>query len=286
VLHDWTWDHFQEDGETQPSGMLTLPQGLIRSCNPWFWYIGLDLYRNGFPTAVADMARGFGLGSKTGIEGLDEEAGTIPDATNEVDATNHAIGQGDTQVTPLQVARFVAAMGNGGTLYRPQVIEKIVTPAGTESALFKPEAQGTLPITPETRELIVESMKGVVTSKIPVGTAFRPMAGLDIPVAGKTGTAQAAAGDSHAWFAGFTYAGRADKPDIAIAVLAENSGEGSEIAAPIFRRLVELYFYGKPLKLYRWESAFNITKTPTDYVDPTQEGEEGPPPTRSPNINP
>ncbi len=286
VLHDWTWEHFQEDGKTQPSGMLTLPQGLIRSCNPWFWYIGLDLYRNGFSTAIADMARGFGLGAKTGIEGLDEEAGHIPDATNEVDATNQAIGQGDTQVTPLQVARFVAAVGNGGTLYRPQVIEKIVAPDGTESSVFKPEAQGTLPITPETRELIVEAMKGVVTSKIPVGTAFQPMAGLDIPVAGKTGTAQAAAGDSHAWFAGFTYAGRADKPDIAIAVLAENAGEGSEIAAPIFRRLVELYFYGKPLKLYRWESAFDITKTPTDYVAPTEEGEEAPPATRSPNINP
>ena len=94
------------------------------------------------------------MGSKTGIEGIDEETGNVPDPGSPLDATNLAIGQGDLQVTPLQVARFIAAVGNGGTLYRPQVIEKIENLDGTFSAEFKPEVQGTLPLKPENLQVI------------------------------------------------------------------------------------------------------------------------------------
>ncbi len=273
--YDWTYEHFQEDGVTQPSGVLNLKQGLIRSCNPYFWHIGLDLFNVGLTQAISNMARGFGLGSKTGIEGVDDEAGNIPDPGSAVDAINLAIGQGDTQVTPLQVARFVAAFGNGGKLYRPQLIERIASPGTDGVTVFKPELQGTLPIKAENLAIIREAMVGVVRNEKPRGTAYRAIYGLDIPVAGKTGTATAAAGDPHAWFAGYTFAEKADKPDIAIAVIAENAGEGSEIAAPIFRRVVELYFYGKPLKIYRWESAFDATREPTSpatEAPPTQPG--------------
>jgi penicillin-binding protein 2 len=93
-LHDWTWTHFQEDGKTMASGPLTLPQGLLRSCNPYFYHIGLDLYSQGLTSAVTDMACEFGLGRPTGIEGVDEEAGQVLDPTNVVDATIMAIGQG------------------------------------------------------------------------------------------------------------------------------------------------------------------------------------------------
>ena len=263
TLYDWTYEDFLEDEVTQPSGLLNLTEGLIRSCNPYYYHMGLDMFNRNLTTAISDMAKGFGLGSKTGIEGIDEEAGVIPEPQSQVDATNLAIGQGDTQVTPLQVARFVAAIGNGGTLYRPQVIERIVPPFGDAEEVFKPDPQGELPISIATLQVLQEAMLGVVRNRNPVGTAYSAFNGLEINVAGKTGTATTGNIDPHAWFAGYTFEENPEKPDIAIVVIAENAGEGSEIAAPIFRRIVEEYFFGAPQRKYWWESIIDVTKSPT-----------------------
>lgn len=268
--YDWTWEYFQEDGKTQPSGLLDLRGGLIRSCDPFFWHIGLDLYNRGLTKAVSDMARGFGLGSPTGLEGEEEMNGTVPDPASQVDAINLAIGQGDLQVTPLQVADFVAAVGNGGTLYRPQVIEEIAPPNGEASFTFKPEVRGTLPVSSENLKVIQEAMTGVVSSTKPRGTAYYVFNGLNIPVAGKTGTAQTGAGyKPHAWFVAYTNAQLPNKPDIAVAVVLENSGEGADFAAPVTRRIIEVYFRGRPGKLFPWEQTYYVEKTPEPEVTET-----------------
>ena len=262
---DWTL----EKGYN-PSGILTLPEGLMRSCDPWFYQMGYQLFTNGYPKAVSDMARAFGLGNITNAVGLYEAAGNIPNPTSWPQAVEMAIGQWQVLVNPLQVARFIAAVGNGGTLYEPQVIERIVDPDGNATVSFKSKPQGTLPVKPENLKLIQNAMRAVVNN--PRGTAVQVFGGMSIPIYGKTGTAQNDwPGHPHAWFAGYTDARNPDKPDIAIAVICENAGEGSEIAAPIFRRLIEDYFLGQPQTIYPWESKLNVTRTPTSLYTPTTE---------------
>ena len=272
VRHDWTWQHCQDrlaagnecdTSDSVPSGVLTLQEGLMRSCNPFFYDIGYTLYLNDRPNDVANMARAFGLGQLTGIGQIAEEPGQIIDPPTDIDIVNQSIGQGDVLVTPLQVASFIAALGNGGTLYRPQLVEKIEPVDGSAATqIFKPEARGTLPILPFRMDFIKDAMISVV--KDPRGTAYYRLRGLPVPVAGKTGTAESGSGLPHAWFAGYTMAGEdTGLPDIAIAVILENQGEGSDYAAPVFKRIVETYYYGAPQTFYWFESNFGVTKTPT-----------------------
>ncbi len=255
IRYDWTYQHCQDrlaagqecnSSDSTPSGLLTLSEGLMRSCNPLFWEIGYTLYYNDRPNDIANMARAFGLGQPTGIGQIAEEAGQINDPRSDIDEVNQAIGQGDVLVTPLQVATFTAALANGGTLYRPQLVEKIEPVDGSAATqVFKPEARGTLPIQPFRLELIREAMRDVVSN--PRGTANFRLRGLQIPVAGKTGTAESGSGLPHGWFAGYTMAGESTGlPDIAIAVVIENIGEGSDYAAPVFRAIVETYYFGNP----------------------------------------
>ena len=271
-LHDWTLDH-----EVAPSGTLTLAEGLMRSCNPWFYKIGKELYQQVGPDALPSMARAFGLGSLTGIGELEEEPGNV-DTPNEVfAAVQLGIGQSTLLVTPLQVARFIAAIGNGGTLYRPQVVEQIVDASGNVVAAFEPEAQGKLPVSPEHLKMIQDAMETVVRN--PRGTAYGSFTQTKYEIHAKTGSASTNTGlNANAWFAGYTNEGLEDKPDIAIAVLAEFAGEGSEVSVPIFRRVIELYFEGQARSLYGWETGVYITKTPS----PTPTNTPTPRPTRAP----
>lgn len=248
TLYDWTLGY-----GTAASGDLNLVEGLMRSCNPWFYRIGEVLFNEDLEDFLPEMAFGFGLSAPTGID-IPEAPGNIPATPGTcVNNAQIAIGQGEVLVTPLQVATFFAALANGGDLYRPTLVERIQPATGEPTYLFSPEPHGQLPVSEETLAAIQEGLRMVVDEMR--GTGYWAMQGLNVPVSGKTGTAETPTGRAHAWFAGYSRLNDPQRPDIAVVVLVENGGEGSQVAAPIFRRAVALYFsdYEDTGGLMPWE---------------------------------
>lgn len=237
-------------------GTITLRQSLTYSCDPYNYEIGLRLDQRE-QGLLGEYAQEMGLGEATGIEGVDEAAGLIPSPTWKQrrgaswtynDSINMAIGQGDVQVTPLQVARLVAAVANGGTLYQPQLVHHIGLIGEEPSWVMTPVAQRQIGIDPAVLAAVREALCAVTTD--PAGTATWRYEGMQIPTCGKTGTSETV-GEPHAWFAAYA---PADKPEIAVVVIVEHAHEGSYVAAPIVRRIIEEY-YGVPVTPYPadWE---------------------------------
>ena len=135
-------------------------------------------------------------------------------------------------------------------------MEKVQPVSGDAISIFHPQANGTLPLTTANLKTIQAAMRSVIQD--PKGTAYSRFVGFPFPVAAKTGTAESGATDPHAWFAGYSLADLPDKPDIAVVVLVNNQGEGATWAAPIMRRVMEIYFNGKPQTVYPWESTFGV----------------------------
>ncbi len=225
-------------------GQINLRDGLTQSCDVVFYEVGLAL-QSADPQILPDMARAFGLGVATGIAGVEETAGLVPDPAWKLaekseswfpgDSVNLGIGQSYLLTTPLQIANLLAAVGNGGTLYRPQLIQRIVEPIGPEQ-VNQPEVLARLPTSPENLGVIRTALEGVVSG--PRGTAREAFEGATFTAGGKTGTSETAQEEPHAWFAGYA---PADSPQVAIAVILEHAGEGSKEAAPAFRQMVEAY---------------------------------------------
>ena len=158
------------------------------------------------------------------------------------DEVNLSIGQGDTVVTPLQVAVAYSAIANGGTLWQPQVAKGLVHSDGTVAATFKPKKAGTLPV-PKSTLAFLRSAFSQVTSK-PYGTGYNPFRGFpldQIPVAAKTGTGQAAKANdqSTSWFATFAPANR---PKYAVVMMVSQGGTGAGTSAPSVRRIYEAIY--------------------------------------------
>jgi penicillin-binding protein 2 len=150
------------------------------------------------------------------------------------DAANFAIGQGDTIVTPLQLARMYAAVANGGTLWRPHVAKAELGADGRVLRTFKPVIQGHVPMTDATLAYLRQSLVGVTTA----GTAAGVYAGWPleaISVAAKTGTAEHYGQQPSSWFAGYLPAGA--HPRYAVVMTVSQGGTGSGTSGPSVRAI-------------------------------------------------
>jgi penicillin-binding protein 2 len=222
----------------EAAGEITMAQALTSSCDPFFYQMGAELFNRRGPSTLIDYGQRMGL-TRSGIDYFGAEApGEIPLPTSVAAAINEAIGQGDVKVTAIQMAKLVVAVANGGTVYQPYLVQR-VGGAGDAPPSFEaqPQVVGSLELRPETLATLREGMCAVTVDE-ELGTAVWPFEDAPFTVCGKTGTAQTAR-YPNAWFVSYS---PADNPQIAIAVMVEQSLEGSQIAAPITRRILEDYY--------------------------------------------
>ncbi len=229
-----------------------LHAAIVQSCNTYFYELGSRISID----RLASIGLDFGFGVKTGIGVNPEARGRMPTRgwyTRRYKQAFYggftvlsAIGQGATTVTVLQLALAYAALANGGTVYQPQVVRSIETSDGTVVQEFPPRVRHVVEIPSQHLALVKSGLEGVVNEKR--GTAFSARLE-DADVAGKTGTAQVSHvtprgvdpdrvwyfNRAHAWFAGYA---PSRAPEIAIVVIIEHGGAGSENAAPVAMRVV------------------------------------------------
>lgn len=242
---------------TSSHGPVNMAQAIQHSCNVYFWklaeQVGID--------RLADIAMDFGFGAPTGLGLNGDVPGRVPTRAWYEEHTsfkigytiNTATGQGDVEVTVLQLAMAYAALANGGKLYVPQVVRRIETAGGESVVEFEPTLRRQIKAKAENVSLVLRGMWMVVNE--PGGSAFEYARSDEVTFAGKTGTAEVRGKRrrhaelpelkgwhpyrSHAWFAGFA---PADQPEIALVVLMEHGGFGGKVAAPVAKRIIEGYF--------------------------------------------
>jgi penicillin-binding protein 2 len=194
---------------------------------------------------MSDYAHQFGLGEPTGVQGLPEADGIVPNpewkkrALKEEwltgDAINMSIGQGYVDATPLQIANVYSTIANGGVLRQPLLIRSITPGDGKGGKEFQAQEKKRVSVSGKNLAAIREAMKKVASSG--VGTAYYAFKDYKIPVAAKTGSAENQSEDAHAWFAAF---GPADQPQVVVTVMVEGGQHGSTVAAPLGRSAFEI----------------------------------------------
>ena len=221
-------------------GSLDIYGAISHSCNVYFYTMGKEL---GIENLNKYMQK-FGFGEKVNIDLPTEALGIIPSAEwkrrefKEIwypgDTINLSIGQGYLLITPFQLHNIISVVATEGTLYKYHLVKEIISPDGKSDRKIKAETYRDIDISPNTIKIIKEALRETVSE----GTGWLAKS-KDLEVSGKTGTTQNPQGETHAWFIGYA---PFEESQICITVFIENGGEGSAVAAPIARAMLEKYF--------------------------------------------
>jgi penicillin-binding protein 2 len=280
------------DDQPSDSGETDLAEALTKSDDYYFYSLGDRFYYSSNPDGIQKMAAEYGLGQMTGIDLPGEDTGQVDSASLRAgqhkenptafpypsyqvgDNIETAFGQGETLVTPIQQAVAYATFANGGTRYQPELAAAIVSPTGKVVTEFKPKVTGTVSLPPSAYQPMLEGFEGVVSDKS--GTAYVPFQEdahfpmTSYPIAGKTGTADVAAGkEPNAWFVGFGPTNHAgSEPEYVVAVVVDHGGYGAQAAAPAVANIFN-YLYANPIQPVELPTAKNeASTTPPSTVPP------------------
>ena len=235
IIHCW---------KTEGHGTLSMKQAIKNSCNVYFYKLGMKIGIDHWNK----YSKLFGFGKKTEIELPNEKDGLVPSEkfyketyggtkTNPGLLANLAIGQGELLVTPIQMAQFAMILANEGNYYQPHVVKYLEDKISGKRDSVLSNKKAVRGIQSSVFNLIRTGMREVVDGG--TGASSRIYG---VTSAGKTGTAQNPHGDSHSWFICFA---PYENPEIAMAVIVENGGAGSAVAAPIAGQFLRKYFYYK-----------------------------------------
>ncbi len=256
-------------------GKIGVQKALEVSCNTFYYQLMMEMDVNTWH----DWAKTFGFGQRVPIDIGDQRPGLIPDSSyfNNAYGTgrwtagytiNLSIGQGDMVVTPVQLARYTAALANGGTLHPLHLVKSIRHPETGEMIQPSLPEPDDIPIKDRYFQVVREGMRRVMEN----GTGHY----VQIPgasSAGKTGTAQNPHGEDHSLFIMFA---PYDDPQIAVAVIVENAGYGASAAAPIASLMAEQYLNGEVADT--WLRNFWIDKLMNEVRSAPLKSEEVPAP--------
>lgn len=246
-------------------GLLNITKAIAASDDVFFYNLGYMFYVNQTKYGqdpIQQEASAYGWGHLTGINLPGEVKGLVDSPATRVYLHQHypaaypyatwyvadqlemAFGQGETLITPIQMANAYATFANGGTRYQPQIASGVVSPSGKLVKKFNPVVTGHVPLSATDRQAMLTGFEGAVQSSI--GTAGSTFAGFPFnkfPLAGKTGTASVTGQLPNSWFVAF---GPVQKPEYVVAVVIKEGGFGASAAAPVARQIFQ-YLMNHPV---------------------------------------
>jgi penicillin-binding protein 2 len=259
----WFGNHKFRDDKEGGHGAVDMYRSIVHSCDTYYYLLANDL---GVDT-MHDFMKPWGFGQITGIDLENEKRGVLPSTAWKRsvyrkpeqrkwyagETISLGIGQGYNTFTPLQMAHAVSNLVNNGVVMKPHLVKIIENGGSKERTVTVPKESYRIPVKQENIDIIKNALIGVAKE----GTSARVFAKSEYISGGKTGTAQVVAikknekydakktAEQHRDHSLYIAYAPADKPKIALALIVENGGFGSESAAPIARKALDYYLLGK-----------------------------------------